>query len=84
MIAKVDENISYAITDGVMQVTEFLKEAPKKFYCWFANYQMKANLDKFHLITCSGDDVSICVENYLNSDSHLPKKFVLFASMKFL
>ena len=58
-----DVNTPYVIEDGIAQVDEFLKEASYKLFCWFAFNQMKANPDKWHLITGSNYDVSICAKN---------------------
>lgn len=58
-----DVNTPYVIEDGIAQVDEFLKEASYKLFCWFAFNQMKANPDKWHLITGSSYDVSICAKN---------------------
>ena len=33
-------------------------------YYWFAENKIKTNPDKFHLLTTSSDQVSICVDNY--------------------
>ena len=54
-----DDNTRYVTGDGVIQVTESLKETSDELFCRFANNQMKANPDKCHLITSSIEDVSI-------------------------
>ena len=59
-----DDNVPYVTGDGVMQVTESLKEVSDELFCWFANNQMKANPHKYHLITSSKDEVSISVDIY--------------------
>ena len=41
-----DYNTPYVIADGVIQLTESLKEPSDKLFSWFANNQMKANPDK--------------------------------------
>ena len=41
-----DYNTQYVIADGVIQLTESLKEPSDKLFSWFANNQMKANPDK--------------------------------------
>ena len=59
-----DDNTPYVIGDGVIQVIKSLNEASDELFCWFANNQMKANNDKYDLITSIGDEVSICVIKY--------------------
>ena len=58
-----DDNTSYVIVHGVIQITESLKEASDELFCWFANNQVKANPGKCHWITSGCDEVSIYVEN---------------------
>ena len=54
-----DDNTSSVIGNGVKQVNSSLKEASDELFYWFADYQMKANHDKCHLLTSSSDEVSI-------------------------
>ena len=56
-------NTPYVTGNGLIQVTESLKEASGEFFCCFANNQMKANPDKCHFVLSSCDEVSIGIEN---------------------
>ena len=52
------------IGNGVKEAINSLKEASDELFYWFADNQMKANPDKCHLLTSSGDKISNCVDNY--------------------
>ena len=54
-----DDNTPSVVRDGVIQVTESLKEAPDELFCWFANKQLKANPSKCDMITSSSNEASI-------------------------
>ena len=71
----VHDNAPYVIGGGEIQVIESLKEALDELFCWFANNQMKANPDKYHLITSSSDEVSRYVENCSIKSSKYGKLF---------
>ena len=43
------DNTPYVIGNGVKKVINSLKEAPGELFYWFANNQMKANLDKRYI-----------------------------------
>ena len=47
------------IGNGIIQVTESLKDASYELFCWSTINQMKANPDKCHLITSGSDEVSM-------------------------
>ena len=59
-----DDNTRYVIRNGVKEVNNSLKEVSDDLFYWFVNNQIKANLDKYHLLTSCSDKVSICVDNY--------------------
>ena len=59
-----DDNTRYVIRNGVKEVNNSLKEVSDDLFYWFVNNQIKANLDKYHLLTSRSDKVSICVDNY--------------------
>lgn len=46
-----NDNTLYVTGDSVKQVSESLKKASDKIFCWFANTQIKSNPGKCHLIT---------------------------------
>ena len=50
-----DDNTPYVIGNGVKEAINSLKEVSDELFYWFANNQMKANLDKCHLLTSSSD-----------------------------
>ena len=55
------DNAPYVIGNGVKEVINSLKEPSIELFYWFGDNQMKANPDKFHLLTSSSDELSICV-----------------------
>ena len=55
----VDGNTPYVIGDGIIQVTESLKNASDELFCWSTINQMKVNPNKCHLITSGSDEVSM-------------------------
>ena len=59
-----DDNAPYFIGNGVKKVINSLKEASHELFYWYAGNQIRANLDKCHLLTSSSDEMSICVDNY--------------------
>ena len=64
MIGQNVKTLSKIMRYGAIQVIESVKEASDGLFCWFANNQIKVNPDKCRLMTSSGDEVSICFENY--------------------
>ena len=73
-----DDNISYAIEDGEIQIIEFLKETSGKLFCWFANNYMKAIPDRCHLkyrikrSECI-KILGIKIDNKLNFTNHIDR-----------
>ena len=68
-----DDNTPYVIGNGVKEVINSLKEASDELFYWFADNQIKANPDKYHLFTNSSDEVSVCMENYNSKSSKCEK-----------
>ena len=45
-----DDDTPYVIWNGAKEAISSLKEALDELFYWFANNQMKANPDKYHLL----------------------------------
>ena len=56
-----DHNTPYVIENGAKEIIDSLSD---ELFYWFADNQMKANLNWCHLLTSSSDKLSICVDNY--------------------
>ena len=61
-----DDNTPYFIGNAVKEIINSLKEASDELFYWFADNQMKANLDKCHLLTSSSGRASSKCEKAVN------------------
>ena len=50
-----DDNTIYDAGHSIDEVIFSLQESSKKFFKWFADYQMKTNEDKCHLIVSTNE-----------------------------
>ena len=59
-----DDTTLYTVSSNITKVLTNLSCYAQKLFIWFANNQMKANYDKYHLLLSTQDSVSIQVENF--------------------
>ena len=58
-----DDNIPFFVGNDLDEVIFKLQSASKTLFQWFADNQMKANLDKCHFICSSNLKTNIMIEN---------------------
>ena len=54
-----DDTTTYVVGDNTIEALSSLTEITQELFSWFANKQMKANLDKCHLLLSSHEDANI-------------------------
>ena len=66
-----DDNTPFVSGDRLDDVLVSLEDASLKLFDWFSNIQMKANPDKYHLLTSSTDSIAIKIKEneILHSES---------------
>ena len=58
------DDIAPCITaENTKEVTEALENSFKEIMQWVSNNHMKANADKWHLLTSSNEESTICIDN---------------------
>ena len=55
--------IHHVIGENTKEVTEALKNSSIEIIQWFSNNQMKVNADKYHFLTSSNKESTICIDN---------------------
>ena len=58
----VDDNTPYVTDDSIESVINSLENVSIKLFKWFADNQMKANKDKFHLLISGSKNITINVD----------------------
>ena len=56
-----DDNTPYVSADAIEEVIKRLENFSAKFFKWFAENQIKANKDKFHLSISKNESVSVYI-----------------------
>ena len=59
-----DDTTPYIIGDGLKEAIDSFRNTLTDLFCWIGSNQIKANLDKYHLIASCDNKKSICVNNY--------------------
>ena len=58
-----DDTTPYIVANNRAEVLEKLTNITQRFFTWFANNQMKANLGKWHLLLSTHKDANIQISN---------------------
>ena len=64
-----DDNTPFVLGNNPIEVLKCLEDASDKLFEWFSNNQMKANLDKCHLLTGSMTPTFINIKDYVINNS---------------
>ena len=65
-----NDNMPYAVRTNIDEVIVALEDIYKQLFQWFSNNQMKANLDKCHLICSTDDRISLSIESEVNAENY--------------
>ena len=68
-----DDTTPYTVGSNTTEVLTNLSCHAQKLFTWFANNQMKANYDKYHLLLSTQESASIQVENFTIKSSKAKK-----------
>ena len=68
-----DDTTPYTVGSNITEVLTNLPCHAQKLFTWFANNQMKANDDKWHLLLSTQESASIPVENFTIKSSKAKK-----------
>ena len=68
-----DDIAPYITGENTKEVTEALENSFKEIMQWVSNNHMKANADKWHLLTNSNEESTICIDNNIIVNSKCEK-----------
>ena len=68
-----DDIAPYITGENTKEVTEALENSFKEIMQWVSNNLMKANADKWHLLTNSNEKSTICIDNNIIINSQREK-----------